>query len=125
MRCVGIQARIGNQMTWLTAITKLAPFVIQLGEIGVRTLPIFTKSATASGIDDKATPQQITELQSAATQNAENIRTLASDLKSAIAAIEQGGETIEARFRRLELLSYFALALSVLSALSVLALWLR
>ena len=114
-------------MTWQTAVKTLSPLAFKLAEITVSALPYFTqrKSEAAPGIDDKATQQQITELQSAATQNAEYVRTLASDLKSAIAAIEQGGETIEARFRRLTLLAYFALALSVISAMTVLALWLR
>jgi len=114
-------------MTWQTTLKTLSPLVLKLADIAVSALPYFTqrKSEAAPGIDDKATQQQITELQSAVTQNAEYVRTLASDLKSAIAAIEEGGEAIEARFRRLKLLAYFALALSAISAVSVLALWLR
>lgn len=69
--------------------------------------------------------ERVEQLESVIRQNAEDIHTVQSDLKSAVAAIEQGAETIEARFRRLELLVYFSVALSVLCAVAVLTLWLH
>ena len=114
-------------MAWLTTVLKLAPHVIELGKLGVSALPNFTqrKSETPTASIDPATQQQIAELQAAALKNAEDVHTLASDLKNAITAIEQGGQAIETRFRRLAFLAYAALGLSILSALSTLAFWLH
>lgn len=113
-------------MAWLTAVTKLAPHALKLGEIAVSALPhITSRKGELPPQSDEVTRRQIAELQSAAMQNAETIRQLAADLKSAISGIEDGGKAIEARFQRLELLAYSALALSVISAISVLAIWLR
>jgi hypothetical protein len=113
-------------MAWLTAATKLAPHVLKLGEIAVTALPHFSsrKSELPPQIDE-VTRREIAELQAAATRNAETIRQLAADLKSAITGIEDGGKAIEARFRRLEFLAYSALVLSIVSAGSVVIIWLR
>jgi hypothetical protein len=114
-------------MAWLAAVTKLAPHVLQITEIAISAIPHLTrrKGPDAPAIADKATQQQqIDELQEAATQNADFIRKLANDLQLALSAIEDGGEILEARFRRLEILAYSALALSALSVAAVLALWL-
>jgi hypothetical protein len=107
-------------MAWMPIVKTLGPFVIQLGEIGVRALPHFTsrKSEAPVEIEDRVTQKQISELQSAATENAQYIRELASELKSAITVVD-------GRLRRLALLVYFALGLSIISSIGVLVLWLR
>jgi hypothetical protein len=110
-------------MTWLTAVTKLAPYV---AEIAVAAIPRFTqRKVDPAAIEGKTPQQQIAELQAAATQNAEYIRKLATELQAAITALEEGGEAIDARFRRFEMLTYVALGLSAVLALAVLAFWLR
>jgi hypothetical protein len=114
-------------MAWLSTVTKLAPLALELGKIAVSALPHLTrrKSDIAAATEDLPFRPDIAELQSAATQNAEDIRKIASDLRNALIAIEDGAKTIEARFQRLEGLAYAALAISIISAASTLALWLR
>jgi hypothetical protein len=108
-------------MAWLGAVTKLVPVV---AEVAMHVIPHFTrpKGGEPAAIEDKAAQQQIAELQQAATQNAEHIRKLASDLKDALFALEQGGQGIEQRLKRLETVAYVALAASILSLIATLAL---
>ncbi|MDB5394641.1 MAG: hypothetical protein JWM91_2147 [Rhodospirillales bacterium] len=114
-------------MAWLTTAIRLAPHALKLGEIAVSALPHLThrKRAVMPEIPEPPMLPEIIELQSAATQNAKDIRKIAEDLKDALIAIENGGRTMESRFRRLELVSYAALGLSVLAIALTLALWLR
>ena len=115
-------------MAWLAAVTKLAPHVLQITEIAISAIPHLTrrKAQDTPAIADKTTQQQqIDELQEAATQNADFIRKLAADLQMALSAIEESGEAMETRFRRLEVLLYSALALSGLAVAAALALWIR
>jgi hypothetical protein len=111
-------------MTWLGAVTRLVPVV---ADVAMQVIPHFTqrKAGEAAAIEDKAAQQQIAELQNAATHNAEDIRKLAGDLKDALFALEQGGQAIETRLRRLEAAAYAAIVLALLSAAAVAALWLR
>ena len=102
-------------MAWLTTVTKLAPYLLQLGEIGVSAVPHFTRRKPEAAppvleVEDRVTQQQIAELQAAATQNAGHIRELASDLTEALASIE-------IRLRRVEVIAYVALALAVAAVL--------
>jgi hypothetical protein len=105
-------------MAWLATVTKLAPYIIQLSEIGVSALPHITrrKNPPVAPVEsrpievDRVTQEQIGELQAAVTQNAEHIRELAISLKSAITAIE-------VRIRRLELIVYALVAVSLLALL--------
>jgi hypothetical protein len=109
-------------MAWLGAVAKLVPVV---AEVAMHVIPHFTrpKGGEPAAIEDKAAQQQqIAELQQAATQNAEHIRNLASDLKDALFALEQGGQGIEQRLKRLETVAYAALAASILSLIATLAL---
>jgi hypothetical protein len=114
-------------MAWLTTAIKLAPHALKLGEIAVSTLPHLTYRMRTAVPEISEPPMlpEIIELQSAATQNAEDIRKIAEDLKDALIAIEEGGRTLESRFRRLELIGYAALGLSILATLLTIALWLR
>jgi hypothetical protein len=110
-------------MTWLTAVAKLAPYV---ADIAVAAIPRFTqRKIDPAAIEEKPLQQQFDELQAASIRNAEHIRQLATELQAAMTALEEGGEAIEARFRRVEILTYVALAVSVVSALLLLAILLR
>jgi len=59
--------------------------------------------------------QQITELQSAASQNAAHIKELAAQLQSTVAALEQAASIAEAKLRRALLLCVAATAISAIS----------
>jgi ABC-type transporter Mla subunit MlaD len=111
-------------MPWHTVALNLAPLLVDLAKAA---LPAFTKRKDVAPpeIQAQTTQQQITELQAAVTQNAENIRTLAADLKTTAAALSDGGKEIDARFRRLERLLIVAVAVAAVACVSALALWLH
>ena len=68
---------------------------------------------------------EIAELQAAVTQNAEDIRKIADDLKDALIEIDDAGIRFDSRLKRLERIAYAALGLSLLAVLVSLALWLH
>jgi len=53
--------------------------------------PAFTRQSDAAANQSEILNQQIAELQTAAAANAEQIRTLAAQLKDVVAALEQAG----------------------------------
>jgi len=98
--------------TWL--IPALKAVLPHIGTIISAATPVFTKKqADAAANQVLLLQQQITELQSAASQNAALIKELAAQLQSTVAALEQAASAAEARLRR-------ATALSVVAALMAL-----
>ena len=80
--------------------------------------PVFTnRKAEAVANQTQLLQQQITELQSAASQNAAHIRELAAQLESTVTALEQAAAVAEARLRRA---LQFGLAAAGLSTVSLL-----
>ena len=78
--------------------------------------PVFTrKNADAVANQALLLQQQITELQSAASQNAAHIKELAAQLQSTVAALEQAASIAEAKLRRALLLCVAATAISAIS----------
>ena len=71
---------------WIPVLKASLPYVTQ---IVTAALPAFT-SKPAPGQPDEVVPKQIAELQSAVTQNAESVKTLATQLKEAIEGIDAG-----------------------------------
>ncbi|WP_312028335.1 hypothetical protein [Aquabacterium sp. J223] len=77
-------------MAWITTLTTVLPLVADLVGKG---LPHFTRRKDAP--DDRTeavTQQQISELQSAATQNAASLKLLAEQLQKTVVAVEGGAE---------------------------------
>jgi hypothetical protein len=72
--------------------------------------PVFTRKSDAA--NQALLQQQITELQSAASQNAEHIKELAAQLQSTLAALEQAAAIAEAKLRRVILLCVAATGVS-------------
>ncbi len=66
--------------------------------------------------------QQISELQAAASGNAEQIKQLAAQLKEVVAALEQAARSAESEREKLGRLSLVALAISVAAIIAVIAL---
>jgi hypothetical protein len=93
-------------MAWL--IPALKAVLPHVGTIVSAAAPVFTKK----GADVQ---QQITELQAAASQNAANIKDLAEQLRTTVAALEQAASTAEVNLRRAVLWSRIATAVSVVS----------
>ena len=106
---------------WL--IPALKAVLPHIATIISAAAPVFTRKSDAA--NQTLLQQQITELQSAASQNAAHIRELAAQLQSTVAALEQAAAIAEARLRRAILLWVAATAVSAVSLGIALALILQ
>jgi hypothetical protein len=97
---------------WL--IPALKAVLPHIGTIIAAAAPVFTRKSTDAA-NQALQQQQITELQSAASQNAKHIKELAAQLQSTVAALEQGAAIAEAKLRRVVLLCVAATAVSAVS----------
>lgn len=107
--------------TWLLpAVKAILPYV---GDIVNAALPVFKSRK----IDENAATQeallqkQINELQEVASLNALHIKDLAEQLRQMVVTLEQGVIANERRYRRMSVLAWTAIALS----LTAIGLWLR
>src|SRR3981189_3993246 len=83
---------------WL--IPPRTPPLPHIAAIISAAAPVFTrKNADAVANQTLLLQQQITELQSAASQNAAHIKELAEQLQSTVAALEQAASIAEAKLR--------------------------
>jgi len=99
---------------WLIPALKAA--LPHIGAIISAAAPVFTrKSADAVANQTLLLQQQITELQSAASQNAAHIKELAAQLQSTVAALEQTASIAEAKLRRAFLLGVGSTAISAIA----------
>src|SRR3979490_2495188 len=100
---------------WL--IPALKAVLPHIGTIISAAAPVFTrKNADAVANQALLLQQQITELQSAASQNAAHIKELAEQLQSTVAALEQAASIAEAKLRRALLLSVVSGVLFAIAA---------
>ena len=100
---------------WLIpAVKAILPFI---SPIVSSALPVFTtrKSDEAAAVQTGVLQQQITELQSAASQNALHVKELAEQLQKTVTALEQGAAVAGSRFRRMAVLCGVAVAFSLLA----------
>ena len=99
---------------WL--IPALKAVLPHVGTIISAAKPVFTKkSIDTAGNQTALLQQQISELQSAVTQNAGNIKELAAQLQSTVAALEQAALAAEANLKRTRLLWVAGLVFSVIA----------
>lgn len=103
---------------WIPLLKASLPYVTQ---IVASAIPAFTAKPEADKSGD-LTAQQIAELQSAATQNAESIHILAEKLQQTIQGIEQAGLSLQKEINFYKRLAYAAIAVASVSL--GLALWL-
>lgn len=96
---------------WLPLLKASLPYVTQ---IVATALPAFTAKPAEEKTDD-LTAQQIAELQSAATNNAESIHVLAEKLQQTIEGIELAGNDLQKKLIFFQRLSYGALAAAAVS----------
>ena len=86
---------------WLIpAVKAILPFI---SPIVSAALPVFTTRKPDAPMPDPSgvLQQQITELQTAASQNALHVQELAEQLQKTVAALETAAALAESRFRRL------------------------
>jgi hypothetical protein len=100
---------------WLIpAVKAILPFV---SPIVSAALPVFTTRKSDVPVQDQSgvLQQQITELQTAASQNALHVKDLAEQLQKTVTALEQGAAIAESRFRRMAVLCGVAIVLSLVA----------
>ncbi len=102
----------------LPALKAVLPHV---GGIISAGKPAFTRRNPEAAANQDLIPQQIAELQAAASQQSAHTKELAAQLESTVAALQQAAEVAEARLKRVLLFSALALSFSV-AALAVSAL---
>lgn len=91
---------------WFALAAPYLPDIIQLA------LPLFTRNKTQEKIPELVV-QQIAELQSAATQNADSIKLLATEMQKTIEALQSGAAILERKLRRAQLLAGIAGTIAV------------
>lgn len=97
---------------FLPALKAVLPHV---GTIIAVAKPVFTRKPPETANQAQLLQQQIGELQSAAAQNADNIKALAEQLQGTVSALHQAAAIAEARLRRAFLLCIAAVALSAIT----------
>jgi hypothetical protein len=98
--------------SWLMpALKAILPHV---GMIVDAAKPVFTRKKPETGTDVQ---QQIAELQSAASQNAEYVKELAEQLQNTVTALEKSAELAEVRLRRATVFSAISVAISIAALL--------
>ena len=108
---------VRSMAAWL--IPALKAVLPHVGTIISAATPVFTKKRIDAATNQTALlQQQIGELQSAVSQNAANIKELAAQLQSTVAALEQAALTAEANLKRTRL---FGVAAVILSAIALCA----
>jgi len=89
---------------WLPVLKTALPYVAEVLKIAI---PAFTSRTNTKKSND-VIPEQILELQSAATQNAESVKVLATQLKETIEVIDSSATKIEKElvlFKRISIIS--------------------
>ncbi|MEO5700576.1 MAG: hypothetical protein ABIS17_13330 [Casimicrobiaceae bacterium] len=105
-------------MLWFAPLLKALP---HLATIAQATGHVFTKRKGA-GAEGELTQQQIAELQAAASKTDSDVRDLATQVRDALATIEQGAGLTESRIRRLERLCIAALVVAGLALVAAVGL---
>jgi hypothetical protein len=101
---------------WLPAIKIMLPYVTQIVSAAI---PAFTKKTDKTNTD-VIIPSQIAELQAAATQNAQSLKTLAMQLQQVITGVDAAAEKMDREIKTTKRLAAAAIVLALLA----IALWL-
>ncbi|RZA34903.1 MAG: hypothetical protein EOP92_13280 [Lysobacteraceae bacterium] len=98
--------------TWITIAAPYLPDIIKLAR------PLFTRTPPVDNTHQlrmDVIGEQIAELQDAATQNADSIRKLATDMQKTLEVLQQGAEQAERRLRRTGAMLAVATTMAVLA----------
>ena len=106
---------------WLPAVKIVLPYLTQ---IVTTSMPAFTRKP-GRGADDDMTLRQNTELQDAATRNAESIIMLASQMEQLVQALDAASARIGKEVRATLWLAIAGLAMSTAAMGLSLYTWLR
>lgn len=94
---------------WLQAALKAV--LPHVGDIASANKPAFTNRPAANQPD--LVQQQITELQTAVSQQSAHVKELAAQLESTVLALEQAAQVAEARLRRVLVCTALAVAFAI------------
>lgn len=98
--------------TWITIAASSLPEIIRMAR------PLFTRTPQVDNSHQlrmDVIGEQIAELQDAATQNADSIRKLATDMQKTIEVLQVGADRAERRLRRASQLTLIAITIAVLA----------
>jgi len=98
--------------TWITIAASSLPEIIRMAR------PLFTRTPQVDNSHQlrmDVIGEQIAELQDAATQNADSIRKLATDMQKTIEVLQAGAEQAERRLRRASQLTLIATTVAILA----------
>ena len=93
---------------WFAIVTPYIPEIINL------TRPLFTRSNPQEKVPE-VIARQISELQSAATQNAESIKLLATEMQHTIEALQIGAANLEKKSNNARVLSIISATTAALA----------
>ena len=98
--------------TWITLAAPYLPDIIKLAR------PLFTRTPPVDNTHQlrmDVIGEQIVELQDAATQNADSIRKLATDMQKTLELLQQGAELADRRLRPASAMLWVATTVAVLA----------
>ncbi|MGH8063512.1 MAG: hypothetical protein ACREO7_16020 [Pseudoxanthomonas sp.] len=98
--------------TWITIAASSLPEIIRMAR------PLFTRTPQVDNGHQQRMDvigEQIIELQDAATQNADSIRKLATDMQKTIEVLQVGADQAERRLRRANQLMLIATTVAILA----------
>jgi len=99
--------------SWITIVAPYLPEIIRLAR------PMFTRTPVRDVNTEKlrldVLNEQIAELQNAATQNADSIKLLATDMQKTIEILQLGAERLERQSKRSERAAVIAATIAALS----------
>ena len=96
---------------WIPLLKTALPYVVQVLSLAI---PAFT-SKTGDTKNLEFIPEQIQELQSAATQNAESVKVLAEQLKSTIEGIDAAAVKLQQEVKSLRYQCRIAILIAIVS----------
>ena len=98
--------------TWITIAASSLPEIISMAR------PLFTRTPQVDNSHQlrmDVIGEQIAELQDAATQNADSIKKLATDMQKTIEVLQVGADQAERRLRRASQLTLIATTVAILA----------
>ena len=98
--------------TWIIIAASSLPEIIRMAR------PLFTRTPQVDNSHQlrmDVIGEQIAELQDAATQNADSIRKLATDMQKTIEVLQVGADQAERRLRRASQLTLIATTVAILA----------
>lgn len=98
--------------TWITIAAPYVPDIIKLAR------PLFTRTPPADNSQQlrlDLVGEQITELQNAASQNADSIRKLATDMQKTLEVLQLGSERLQKQLVTAQVLGLIAATAAILA----------